>query len=241
MRTPVSIVLAACNGEAYIEQQLQSIVDQMEPQDELLISIDPSKDRTKVIAQKMADDHPDLTIRIMEGPGRGVIANFEHLLEEARNPLIFLSDQDDAWKPRKIEIVTRAFEDPKVMAIVHDCTICDENLKAMEPSYYQSHGSKNGYMNNLIRNNFVGCCMAVRKEVVESLLPFPKPIPMHDQLLGLQAIRMGKVLFIPDNLLLYRRHHHNLTSLSPAALSDQIAWRIQMIRALKKRKPPLQN
>ncbi len=237
MRPPVSIVLAACNGAAYIEAQLQSILDQMEEQDELIVSIDPSSDSTLSIVQSLSKKYPLHDIRILEGPGTGVISNFEFLLSKAAKPVVFLADQDDVWKPDKLDIVCEFFQDPQVMAVVHDATICDEHLNVTEPSYYQFHGSKNGYTANLIRNSFVGACLAVREEVVQSLLPFPRPIPMHDQLLGLQAIRMGKVLFIEDNLLLYRRHGSNQTSLQSSSLADQIEWRIQMMRALKKRKP----
>ncbi len=233
----VSIVLAACNGQRYIGEQLMSIVCQMDHQDELIVSLDPSTDATKQIIQNIQSENVDLKIVLVHGPGKGLIANFEHALGFAHNPVIVFSDQDDRWKGDKLDVIRHAFaQKPNLMALVHDAQICSEDLQTIEPSYMKAHGSKNGLFNNLVRNSFIGCCMAVRKSVVDASLPFPYPIPMHDQFLGMQALRMGEVEFIDEVLIDYRRHEDNASSLKPSSLGDQIKWRMQLLQGLAKRK-----
>lgn len=232
----ISIVMAACNGEAFIEEQLISILTQMECQDELIISIDPSTDRTESIVRRLVELYPELSIRILQGPGRGVIDNFEAGLLQTHKDIVVLCDQDDRWHPEKLDVIRDAFDDPSLSGLVHDAAICDGDLHVLEPSYFQAHGSRAGYWNNIVRNSFIGACMALRKDVVDACLPFPRPIPMHDQFLGLQAERMGRVIFLDTVLVDYRRHGGNLSALrSTAGFAQQIAWRRQMLRALRLR------
>lgn len=231
----VSIVLAACNGEQYIAAQLESILCQMEEEDELLISIDPSRDRTKEIVQDIQARYPDQSIYVQNGPGSGVIDNFESILALAANPVVVLADQDDCWHKNRLARIRQEFaKDDKLEAIVCDARICDAKGKTLAPSYFKEHGTKAGYWNNLIRNSFIGCCMALRKEVVDQALPFEKPLPMHDQYLGLLAYRMGYVLFLPEALVDYRRHGNNATSLKPSSLADQMRWRLWIYKAVSK-------
>lgn len=231
---PVSIVLAACNGEEYLPMQLDSIVFQMKEGDELLIGIDPSDDRTRDLTAMFVHMHPETDIQIFDGPGKGLIANFEMLLSKVKNEIIVTSDQDDVWLKGKLDLFRKGFDDSSVMAMIHDAKIVDENLSVIEPSFFKAHGTKTGYMNNLVRNSMIGCCMAVRKCVVDASLPFPE-IPMHDQFLGLQAYRMGEVLFKDEALVLYRRHSSNASSMTHAPLKQQISWRMQLLKALKAR------
>lgn len=230
----ISVVLAAYKGEKYIQAQLESIEKQLDAFDELIISVDPSDDQTFAIAKAFEKDRK-IKMICLEGPGKGVVANFEHGLTYAQNPLILLCDQDDVWLENKVAVIRQAFMDnEKLMGLVHDCAICDEKLKIIEPSFFAFHHSQNGLVPNIIRNSFIGCCMAFRKEVLLASLPFPT-LPMHDQFLGLQAMRLGEVCFLPQVLSLYRRHDNNVSDLKPASLYRQIQWRSQILLALSKR------
>lgn len=235
----LSIVMAACNGEPFIEEQLLSILPQMKKGDELIVSIDPSRDTTEAIVRRIQSDWPQCPMRLLQGPGTGPVDNFEHaLLERGLQEVVVLCDQDDRWHENKLDIIRQTFTDPAISALVHDAAICSVDLTVMEPSYFQAHGSKGGYWTNLLRNSFIGSCMALRKEVVDACLPFPKPIPMHDQLLGLQAERMGRVVFLDQVLIDYRRHDQNVSALhSKASLVTQLSWRRQMLKALRLRPP----
>jgi hypothetical protein len=76
------------------------------------------------------------------------------------------------------------------------------------------HGSGPGLLKNFIRNSYLGCCMGFRRELLTKALPFPKRIGMHDIWLGLVAALWYKTIFIPEKLVLYRRHGKNASTTS---------------------------
>lgn len=237
-----SIVLAAYQGERYIRDQIHSIVKQMSQQDELIISIDPCLDQTLSICQEIRNEYPDLEIKILQGPKQGLLKNFEHGLKQASKEIVLLCDQDDEWMDNKLEVIKDHFsKDPSLMAIVHDAAICDANLNPIEPSFFTFRGSKEGYMANIIKNSFIGCCMALKKEVIDLALPFVQPLPMHDQYLGLIAYKLGKVEFLKQPLVRYRRHGDNASSLHHASIGQQIQWRMQIIRAMRQIQKRIKN
>lgn len=228
-RPPVSVVLAACNGEPYLGAQMESIVRQLDmDQDELIVSLDPSSDGSAAIIQAFDDPR----IRLIAGPGQGVLANFENGLRQAKNPIVFLSDQDDLWHPDKVETVARRFANPAVTAVIHDARIVDACGRQIEPSFFRFHHSRPGFWQNIIRNSFIGCCMAIRKSVLDQALPFEKSLPMHDQWLGLCAMRQGHVVWLGKPLTDYRRHGANVSSLTHASLLQQLRWRLALVGAL---------
>lgn len=224
----VSIALAACNGASYLREQMDSIVQQLRAQDELIVSVDPSEDDTLAIARSYHDPR----VQVVCGPGQGVLANFEHALSLCTRDVVFLSDQDDVWLPGKRDAMAACFDDPKVTAVVSDCRVVNAQLETEAPSFFEMHDSKPGFWNNFLRNSYIGCCMALRRSVLAEALPFPRTIPMHDQWLGLLASRKGRVVWLDQPLLLYRRHNHNASSLKPASLRQQIAWRLALAGAL---------
>lgn len=236
-QTSISIVLAAYNGQAYISQQLQSILPQLQKGDELIISLDPSTDQTQAMLLEFIQAHQDQPahLTLLQGPGQGVVKNFEQALNQVHNDIVVLCDQDDVWFDHKLDRLRQVFADnPKLQAVVHDAIVCDANLKPIASSFMDYHHSQKGFLQNLLRNSFIGCCMAMRKEIIEHSLPFPA-IPMHDQFLGLQALRTGDVLFLKEPLIYYRRHENNASSLHPASLSKQLRWRLQIVKALQER------
>ena len=92
-RPSVSVALAAYNGEKYLHRQIQSILEQLKEDDELVISLDPSQDQSEELIRSFHDPR----IKLLKGPGKGLIKNFENALLHTRNDVIFLSDQDDIW------------------------------------------------------------------------------------------------------------------------------------------------
>ena len=93
--------MAAYNGELYIAQQLDSILNNIKINDEVIISDDGSSDRTReIIRDYIVKDN---RIKLVDGPQKGVVKNFENALEYANGEIIFLCDQDDVWKDNKIE------------------------------------------------------------------------------------------------------------------------------------------
>ncbi len=227
----VSVVLAAYQGAAFIGEQIASILPQLGDDDELIVSLDPSEDNTAEIVMGFSDPR----IRLSAGPGKGVIANFESGLQQAQGDVIFLCDQDDIWHPNKVERVLDTFENSSAVAVMHDARIVDKNGKPIAPSFFAYHGCKTGTVRNILKNSFIGCCMAFRKELLPHILPFPEKLPMHDQWIGLQAQRHGGVVLIREPLLDYRRHGGNVSADTHAAPVQMLRWRWQIVSAMRGR------
>jgi glycosyltransferase involved in cell wall biosynthesis len=205
--------------------------------DELIISTDPSSDATsEIVAELARETH---LIRQLAGPGRGVQANFEQAIRACRGSHLFLSDQDDVWMPDKLAEVMHAFETSEAFLILHDAVVVDEDLHELAPSYFESRGSRPGVWSSILRNSYVGCCMAFKRELLAYALPFPPDIPMHDQWLGLVASRFTTVRLLPVQLVQYRRHRSTATSDTHAGLWQMTLWRYAVIRALRKREREL--
>lgn len=127
-----AVVLAAWNGAAYLEEQLDSIAAQSIKTDRIYIRDDASSDNTLAIAEAWKAEHPGLSVTILEdaAPEKnetdavrknlGYIGNFCRLLEAAAEDeegpeWIFLSDQDDRWHPDKIKTMMEAVQnDPSI-------------------------------------------------------------------------------------------------------------------------------
>ena len=225
-----SVAMAYYNGAKYIDEQIRSILANMEDTDELIISVDDASDGSETILQNWAQNDP--RIRIIKGPGKGVVKNFENAFRHCRGDIIFLSDQDDVWKKNKIQ---QAFEDPKVMAVVHDAQIVDEKLSSLNETTFEWRDSKAGFWKNMKKNSYIGCCMAVRRSALKRILPIPDNIWIHDQWIGLLAEQLGKVVFIEEPLIYYRRHGGNVTELTHGSIISMIKKRYHMIMEINRR------
>lgn len=225
----ISVCMAVRNGANFLKEQIVSILTQLGPYDELIISDDHSTDDSIKVAQSLQDKR----IRIVRSDRRGVAHAFEVSLESALGDYIFLADQDDIWAPNKVEVVLKHLV--KHDLVVSDCIVVDEFLGTLEPSFQQAHRSRKGLIRNLIRNSYMGCCMAFRKELLQRVLPFPADIPVHDIWIGLVSEMHFRTVFIPDKLVYYRRHRSNASTTSAAtsrSVTHRIKERIVLIKNL---------
>lgn len=228
----ISVALASFNGEAYIEEQLRSILSQLSSEDEVIVSDDGSTDRTR----ELVEDLNDRRIRLIDGPKEGIIANFEHAIRECRGDYIFLSDQDDVWLENKVHDVMRAFELSGAALVMHDARVVGEDLKTpIFPSFFRYRGCKAGFFANILKNRYIGCCMAFRQELKKDFLPIPREIQMHDQWIGLQCDRYHRGTFLLEEpLLLYRRHDDANSDFSRNSFPIMLKNRLVLLRALLK-------
>ena len=199
--------MATYNGEKFIKEQIDSILRQLSLDDEIIVSDDGSTDDTISIIISIDDKR----IRIIEGPRKhSPTLNFECAMKEAKGDYIFLADQDDVWKPNKVEVCMKWLQ--KYDCVVSDAEVTDSNLNPLYPSLYAIMQVRHGRIYNTIwKNGYTGCCMAFRRNVLEASLPFPKNIPMHDIWIGNVAAYKYNMKFIPDKLIMFRRHNETIS------------------------------
>lgn len=199
--------MATYNGGKFIKDQIQSILVQLSDDDELVISDDFSNDNT----QEVIDSFSDNRIKFYKNlSGRGVNRNFENALKFAKGDFIFLSDQDDIWFDDKISCMMNYLQNNDV--VVCDCIIVNQNLEVLAPSYFQFRESGPGFIKNLLRNTYMGNCIAFKRSILEIVIPFPKNITYHDYWIGLVSEVLFKTVFIPIPLSFHRRHEHNVSN-----------------------------
>ena len=198
----ISVCIATYNGERFIREQIDSILRQLSSDDEIIVSDDGSTDNTISIINSIDDKR----IRVIEGPRKqSPTSNFECALKASKGDYIFMSDQDDVWKPNKVKICMEWLQ--RYDCVVSDAEVTDSSLNPLYPSLYAIMQVRQGRIYNTIwKNGYTGCCMAFRRNVLEASLPFPKDIPMHDIWIGNVAAYKYNVKFIPDTLIYFRRH-----------------------------------
>lgn len=228
----ISVAMAVYNGEKFLMPQIESIMKQLGEKDELVVSLDPSKDRSEEIIRDLIKK--DSRIRLLFGRGNGVIKNFENALRNCKNDIIFLADQDDIWLDGKVKKVMKIFENKKINVVMHDAIITDTDLKMIEPSFFAKKNSGTGILKNILSNTYIGCCMAFRRRVLCDALPFPERLPMHDQWIGLIGEMTGRNYLLREQLLKYRRHGGNVSGDHHSGIKQMIQWRFNLTCALLK-------
>jgi glycosyltransferase involved in cell wall biosynthesis len=204
----VSVAMATYNGAHYLRAQIDSILVQSYRNFELVISDDGSKDETASIVREYAKR--DQRIRTMiHTVNLGYVKNFERAIAACHGDIIFLSDQDDVWDPRKIEIMLSRMDGYSL--IYSDAVIVDDKLVVLKPSFNALKEASFGvvpFLNLLDHNKVTGCTCAFKREIFALAQPFPASV-YHDYWLALVASSNGGVLSIPDRLVKYRQHGGN--------------------------------
>ena len=220
----VSVAMATYNGEKYIKEQIDSILNNLEKNDELIISDDGSKDNTISIIQEMQKN--DSRIKLLEGPKNGVKQNFGNAIKNCSGEYIFLADQDDIWNDEKVEKVLKVFKDKNVTLVIHNCEIVNENLEKTDKTFFEFRNSGKGIIKNIWKNTYIGCCIAFKGEMKDQILPIPNDIEMHDQWIGIINEKYGKSYFLDECLIKYRRHSNNVSQMKHYGVGKMIRNRI---------------
>ena len=231
----ISVCLATFNGARFVERQVATILEQLEPGDELVVSDDGSSDDTVALVRAFGDPR----VRILQGPTfRSPLRNFEHAVANAKGDTIVLADQDDVWLPNKLPLVRQLFaaETKRPYLVVLDARIVDEDERVVYPSVQAKLHAGPGFAKNVWANRYLGCCMAFSSDLLDVALPVPAGVDMHDIWLGQLCERVGKTAFVPAVTMLYRRHETTTTGfdiqLQPV---QQIRRRAVLVRELLRR------
>jgi glycosyltransferase involved in cell wall biosynthesis len=223
MRPPrVDILLATYNGEQFIERQIESVLDQMDPRCRLLIRDDGSSDATMSIVQRFVTRWPE-RITVLEDRERklGACRSFSRLVEHSDADYLVYCDQDDVWLPGRIakplERVQEIERDlgANVPLLVHtDLVVVDESLNTLAPSFwsYSNLRPEQGKVLNrlLVQNVVTGCASMINRALARLVsASLGVAVPMHDWWVALIAAAFGQIHALPDATVLYRQHGEN--------------------------------
>lgn len=230
----ISVCIATYNGEKYIREQLLSILEQLDTEDEIIISDDHSTDGTLGVIEQLSDSR----ISVFFNAEKGYTSNFENALQQANGDIIFLSDQDDIWDPKKVSVCLEALQSSTL--VVSDCKVINNKKEILSHSYFGLRGVKKTSWGNLIKFSYLGCCLAFRSELLKKALPFPsnRQLCTHDNWLFLVGSFLFKHKVLDDTLIYYRRHDTNVSSgglISATSRWFKLKYRIYLCFFLIKR------
>ena len=202
----ISIAMATYNSAKYLKAQLQSFIDQTRQPDELIITDDCSTDDTEIIVHEFAKVAPFTVEFYRNEKNLGYCGNFNAALTKTTGDLVFLSDQDDVWFAEKIEyMVGVADRNPEALVVMNDAVLTDGDLNEVGLTKVGQIRSAGMSLDSFV----MGCCCAVRRELLDFCMPIPHGMKGHDNwLVELAGGLNAKVVDIRV-LQYYRRHESN--------------------------------
>lgn len=213
----IQILLAAYNGERYIKEQLDSLFAQTVTDFELIVRDDCSTDSTFSILSEYANMHSEsMHVYRNETPCGNAKDNFFRLMQDADADYIFFCDQDDVWKPDKLEktLAKMKMYPQNMPVLVHtDLSVADEHLNIKKSSFFKAqHFNVQNYSfgSTLAQNNVTGCTMMINRALLNLVKNTNNSdIIMHDWWLAAAAATFGKIGVVNEPTVLYRQHSKN--------------------------------
>jgi glycosyltransferase involved in cell wall biosynthesis len=251
-RLTVSVALCTHNGAGYLAKQLLSILGQTAPPDEIVLSDDASRDDTVDIAERVVSEwrvaHPGTTPRfqvVRNTAALGVTANFEGALAACVGDVIALSDQDDVWLPKRLEIMVGEFARRPDLDLLHsDARLVDGEGDDLGTTLLGTLGvtaavraaEHSGHAFDLLlrRNVVTGATALVRRDLVLRARPFPEAW-VHDEWLAMVAAATGVVDVLDEALVDYRQHDANQIGVTALDAAGHIG-RLRAPRTLRNKR-----
>ena len=221
----ISIAMATYNGAKYLQEQLDSFLQQTRLPDELVVCDDGSTDATVEILEAFIQHAPFAVHICRNETNLGYIKNFEKVLSLCTGDIIFLSDQDDVWFSNKIEEMAGILETRQdIFVLQTDMVLADED---MNPTSYTQLGNIRALQQSPDTFMF-GCGTAVRKAWCDLLLPIPSDMVTHDNWIHRLALALDARALHDKPLQYFRRHGNNASNWlasNPVGMSQLDAFR----------------
>lgn len=216
----IEILLATYNGERFLKEQLDSILNQTFKDFTLIVRDDGSNDKTVEIINDYILQYPGkITLLHDKVLHRGAALSFGYLIEQSTADYIMLSDQDDVWLNNKVEITMNAMLElekthPDMPLMVFtDLKEVDNNLKIIHESFINSQKlfpEVIGSPTKILSLNVVaGCTVMINGISKQYVLPVPTSKVGHDQWIAANIAHYGKIKYLSTPTILYRQHNFN--------------------------------
>lgn len=223
----VNIILAAYNGEKYIGEQIESIINNSFTDWYLWIFDDGSTDGTSNIVEGYILKYPDRIKYFRNEKNKGLTLNFLEGLRyvadcksSKEQEYYMFCDQDDVWMQDKIKKTYKQMKklehkygEDTVAAVFTDAKVVDEQLRMIEPSFFQSSKldmKKKDLPHILMENKLIGCTVMVNDALVKKITALPTKARYHDWWIALLAASFGRISYLPEATINYRQHSNNM-------------------------------
>jgi glycosyltransferase involved in cell wall biosynthesis len=232
-RGSVSVALCTFNGSRYLPEQLASIASQTRKPGELVVCDDGSSDRTVDILREFATT-AGFPVRIHQNERNiGSTKNFEKAIGLCNGTYIALADQDDWWKPNKLEKLVQVLRDSSGGAVFSDGVIMDENSVPTSQTLWGQNrfGDRDNKFNSqsgegarsvLLRCNVVtGATLMFRSNLRGVLGPFPQEW-VHDGWMAWMIVFHSRLIAFSEPLIQYRTHRGQQVGIPGRSMIDRL-------------------
>lgn len=208
----ISVAISTYCGEKYIVEQLNSIKNQTQKVDEVIISDDCSKDSTVDIIESYISENILKDWKLIKNENnKGWMKNFKEVILATTGDIVFIADQDDIWKPEKVEIMVKAMlSNNNIELLASDYqALIDGNLInefKSDDNLEQLKFHKKFFF--ILRP---GCSFVVKRKLVDELLPYWNEKLPHDKQLWIMGYLRNSIYIIHNSLFIYRRHKETTT------------------------------
>lgn len=243
--------MSTYNGEKYLAEQIDSIINQSHKDWTLFIRDDGSTDNTNLIINDYIKEVPNIKRVAYGGSNLGPAKSFMKMLQIVEADYYMFADQDDFWLSDKIERSLQKMKENEanenVPVLVHtDLLVVDQDLNLLNLSFWGKNLTSEVVYKYMPITNFVtGCTMFFNKAARNCSINFvDDKVIMHDHWIALCVwAHQGIIFSISEPTIKYRQHGRNVlgvfkrNSSFTARLSKSISHNIdvwKMVRIKKK-------
>ncbi len=219
----IEVLLATYNGQSYLQEQIDSILNQTHQPTRILARDDGSSDESARILVNAAETHPDRVALLPGDKGSGHATwNFQILMSASTAPYVALADQDDVWLPGKLadsfaamQKLEERYGKTVPLLVFTDLQVVDKDLGVIAPSLWQSQHldpRRGRSLCLLLADNAVtGCTILMNRALVERASRMSSVAVLHDWWIALAACAFGHAYGLNQATMLYRQHAGNVT------------------------------
>jgi glycosyltransferase involved in cell wall biosynthesis len=205
----VAIAMATYDPpEDLLERQLDSIRAQTHENWVCVISDDCSRpERFAALERAIAGDERFVLCRSRRR--LGFYRNFERALELLPRDAeyVAMADQDDDWYPGKLAALLGALGG--ALLVYSDARVVGRDRAVISETWWnRRRNNHSDLLSLLVANSVTGAASLIRRELLDVALPFPRAQfhHYHDHWIGVVALSLGRIAFVPEPLYDYVQH-----------------------------------
>ncbi|MGA1835536.1 glycosyltransferase [Herbiconiux sp. 11R-BC] len=236
-RIRASVCMATYRGAEFVAEQIESIVAQLGPDDELVIVDDCSPDDTvAVIIQTVARLGESRVFLTRTDHNVGYVRAFEAAIRRSRGRFVFLSDQDDVWTPGRHEAMIAGLARALVVAGNHSI-LGRDGARLWYPPLRSSTSQRpllNLFAILIGYRPYFGCAMGFRREAIAGgILPIPSYVTeSHDVWIAITGNVRRSIRHLELDVVERRLHESNQTPLGIRSLGTILRARRMFLRLI---------
>ena len=242
----ITIVLATYDGEKYILDQLESLLKQTRPADEVIICDDKSTDSTVEKVKSFICDHNlDHWYLYVNEENVGFRKNFMNGIRKAKGDIIFLCEQDGIWDLDKVGKMSEIMEEQRDIDLLA-CRCIEfrgETPEKTEEMPGTGEVNRVPLPDNILNVPFPGCTYCFRRSLFEACEPYWLEISPHDAVLWRSAVLLGTAYVLDQAFIFWRKHEDSAWSKEsgPECVETELKWRSAEVKELTELKRFVEN